>query len=128
MVERRNERLVFEKTDASEDAEEVWRQIEPESKDVNQSTVDDLLFQLSNLRAESFIDSRDELNEAPFAVLDVGFSEGDDTVMDHVVVWRSGEETHAAHGNEPGFALIDARAFDKAMEILETVQIKESSP
>ena len=128
VVERGNSRLVFEKTDApqdSETAEDVWRRVEPRSADVDRSAMDDLLAQLSNLRAESFIASRDGLSEPPFATLNVGFGEGDDAEVDRVVVWRSGEETHAVHGDEPGAALIDTRAFDEAMEALETVQADE---
>ena len=128
VVERGDERLVFEKTDApedSEEAEEVWRRVEPGSEDVDRSSMDDLLAQLSNLRTESFIDSRDGLSEPPFATLDVGFGERGDAEVDRVVVWRSGEETYGAHGDEPGAALIDTRAFDEAMEALETVQSDE---
>ena len=131
VVERRDERLVFEKSDTPEDSEEteeVWRRIEPGNADVDRSAMDDLLAQLSNLRAESFIDSRDELSEPPFATLEVGFGEGDDVEVDRVVVWRSGEETYAAHADEPGAALIDTRAFDEALEAIETVQADESSP
>ena len=43
---------------------------------------------------------------------------GDDDTEEQVVFWRSGEETFAINGDEPGAARIDSQAFDDALEAL----------
>ena len=128
VVERDAGRVVFEKGDAPADdpdavAEEVWRQLEPAEAVFERTAVEDVLAQLSNLRAELFLDSRSDIEgSGPPATLDVRFGQSDVEEVDAVRVWRVGEETYAISGDEPGAAVIDGRAFDEAMDALDALE------
>ena len=129
-VELTDGTVAFEKTEATtEDAEEAWARTEPESGDVDRTEMDDLLAKLSNLRAESFVESRADAgvtDDEPVATIRVRYGAGDDTIDEHVVVWRSGEETFAVHGDESGAAIITTGSFDDAFDALEAVQTEDS--
>ena len=124
-------RVVFEKgdapsTDADATPEEVWRRLEPEPAEIERSAMEDLLAQLSNLRAESFVDSRADIEgSGPLATFEVRFDQIDAEEVDAVRVWRVDEETYAISGDEPGAAVIDSRAFDEAMEALDALRSTE---
>ena len=110
--------------DAGEDAggggEETWRRIEPEPAGVERAEMDALLRALSNLRADSFVESRRGTGlDAPLATVTATF--GDDGEEERVLVGRSGEVTYAAHGDEPGAAVVDTDAVDDAFEALDAL-------
>lgn len=121
-VERGGDTVVFEKREAPEDdeeAEDTWERVAPDSGSVPHDAIDDLLAKLSGLRAESFVASRAEAGIGPeqtAATVRARF--GDDDTEEQVVFWRSGEETFAVNGSEPGAARIDSQAFDDALEAL----------
>ena len=123
-----DEVVVFEKRVAAvseddEDAEETWELVAPEAGSVPHGEMDDLLTKISGLRAESFVASRAEAGIGPEQVAaTVRARFGEDDAEEQVVVWRSGDETFAVHGDEPGAARIDSQAFDDAIEALETVR------
>ena len=129
-VELADGTVAFEKTEAAtEEAEEAWARTEPESGDVDRTEMDDLLAKLSNLRAESFVESRADAgltDDEPVATIRVRYGSGDDTTDEHVVVWRSGEETFAVHGDEAGAAMIATGSFDDALDALEAIQTEDS--
>lgn len=112
-----------EDEDAGEDAgggEEAWRRIEPEPAGVERAEMDALLRALSNLRADSFVESRRGTGlDAPLATVTATF--GDDGEEERVLVGRSGEVTYAAHGDEPGAAVVDTDAVDDALEALDAL-------
>lgn len=112
-----------EDEDAGEDAgggEETWRRIEPEPAGVERAEMDALLRALSNLRADSFVESRRGTGlDAPLATITATF--GDDGEEERVLVGRSGEATYAAHGDEPGAAVVDTDAVDDALEALDAL-------
>ncbi len=113
---------VFEKVKAAKEGEQdSWRQVSPESRDVDRTKMDDLLFKLSNLRAESFVDSRAGTNlDAPLLTVAVEYDEGKKD--ERVVFGRAGETTFALAGDEPGAAKADTRSVDDALEALKAVQ------
>ena len=132
-IEQSDTTVVFEKAGAEgEESEPSWTRVSPQSGDVDGSQMDDLLAKLSNLRAESFIESRAErgLDETTvLATVGVRFSadgaqNGDDE--ERVTLWRSGDTTYGVHGDEPGAAVLDTGAADDALEALATVQRDES--
>lgn len=112
-----------EDEDAGEDAgggEEAWRRIEPEPAAVERTEMDALLRALSNLRADSFVESRGGTGlDAPLATITATF--GDDGRQERVLVGRSGEVTYGAHGEEPGAAVVDTDAVDDALEALDVL-------
>ncbi len=123
-VQRGDDTVVFEKraapvTEADEDGEDTWELAAPESGGVPHDAMDDLLSKLSGLRAASFVASREEAGIGPEQVAaTVRARFGDDDTEEQVIVWRSGEETFAVSGDEPGAARIDSQAFDDALEAL----------
>lgn len=126
-VDRVDGTIVIEKTDAeSEDDEEPWRQVAPDSAELDQDKVQDLLRQLSGLRAESFIGSRAEAGlDDEQVVATVRARYGDDDTEETVVVWRVEEETWAVPEGEPGAARIDSQTFDSAIETLDQLRAEE---
>ena len=129
-IERGDEVVVFEKRAADEDdeeAEDIWELVAPETGSVPHAEMEDLLSKLSGLRAESFVASREEAGVGPEQVAaTVRAQFGDDDTEEQVVVWRSGEDTFAIAGEEPGAGRIDGQAFDGAIEALEAVRSADS--
>ena len=127
-IAQANDAVSFEKTTATTEGEQdQWRRVQPAALDVDGTEMDDLLAKLSNLRAESWVASRDAAgldDGEPMATIHAHF--GEDETEERVTVWRSGEDTFAVHGDEPGAATIDTGAFDDALAVLETVQTEES--
>ncbi|MCY4602545.1 MAG: DUF4340 domain-containing protein [Acidobacteria bacterium] len=129
-IERGDGVVVFEKRAADEDdeeAEDIWELVAPETGSVPHAEMEDLLSKLSGLRAESFVASREEAGVGPEQVAaTVRAQFGDDDTEEQVVVWRSGEDTFAIAGEEPGAGRIDGQAFDDAIEALEAVRSADS--
>ena len=125
-VERGDEVVIFEKRapdEDDEDAEDTWELVAPETGSVPHGEMDDLLSKVSGLRAESFVASRAEAGVGPEQVVaTVRARFGDDDTEEQAVIWRSGEDTFAIAGDEPGAARIDGQAFDDALEALEAVR------
>ena len=121
-VDRGADRWVFEKMEATgEDEADTWRRTAPDAGDVETSAMDDLLSKLSNLRAESFVASRDDTGlDAPAATLLVTFDE--DGEQERVIVGRVGEDVFAVSGDEPGAARLNTRAWEDALESLDALQ------
>ena len=108
--------------EAADDAggEETWRRVEPEPADVERPEMDVLLRALSDLRADSFVESRQGTGlEAPLAVITATF--GDDGEEERVLIGRSGDVSYGVHGDEPGAAVVDSTAVDDAFEALDTL-------
>ena len=132
-IEQLDATVVFEKTaSGGEESEPSWTRVSPASGDPDRSQMDDLLAKLSNLRAESFIESRADRgldDTTVLATVHVRFSSGgsqdsdsDEDEAEQVTLWRSGDATYGVHGDEPGAAVLDTRAVDDALEALTTVQ------
>jgi hypothetical protein len=128
-LERDGQLLSFEKTETTDAETSAWRQLSPDARDVDEAAMEDLLAKLSNLRADSFVDSRDNTGlAAPIASIRVTFSDGDDDVTEErVVIGRpAGEGADAAvvfavSGDEPGAARLNTQAWDDAMEALDAL-------
>ena len=132
-VVRSDTTVVFEEAGSEgEESEPSWTRVSPQSGDVDRGQMDDLLAKLSNLRAESFIESRAErgLDETMvLATVAVRFNADgaqDADEEERVTLWRSGDATYGVHGDEPGAAVLDTSAVDDALEALATVQSDES--
>ena len=117
-VQRGDETIAVEKTESdADDEEDTWRQVVPESTDLDQAKVNDLLLQISGLRAESFVVARDDAglrDEQVVATVRARF--GDDNTDETVVVWRSGEDTFAVPEGEPGAAKISTN-LDQVVDV-----------
>ena len=120
-VIRDGKSLVFDKPSATEgEPTSVWRQVEPSAGEVDQATMSDLLSKLSNLRADAFIDSRDEAGlDAPVATISVWFGEDEE---ERVEFGRSGQDVYAGNAVDAGAARIDATEFDAALALVDTLR------
>ena len=120
-LDRAGQRWVFEKVEATADGEsDTWRRTAPDDGDVETSAMDDLLAKLSNLRAESFVVSRDGTGlDAPISTILVTFDE--DSNQERVVVGRVGDDVFAVSGDEPGAARVNTRAWEDAREALDAL-------
>ena len=120
--------VIFEKTEAETDGElDQWKRVQPQALDVDRAEMDDLLAKLSNLRADSWIESRDDPEFGPLEqIATIRARFGEETTEDRVTIWRSAQDTFGVHGDEPGAAKIDTQAFDDALSALETLQTEDS--
>ena len=106
--------------DAAGNGEEVWRRTAPEPADVERPEMDALLRALSELRADSFVESRQGTGlDAPLATITATF--GDDGQEERVLIGRAGDITYGLHDDEPGAAVVDTQAVDDALEALDAL-------
>ena len=121
-IDRDDERWKFEKVEATAEGEaDRWRRTAPDEGDVEPNVMDDLLAKLSNLRAESFVASRDGTGlDAPGWTMLGTFDE--DGEQERVVVGRVDDEVFAVNGDEPGAARLNTRAWDDALEALDALE------
>ena len=124
---------VFEKLEAEdEESGSSWMQVSPDSTAADRTQMDDLLAKLSNIRGESFVETRDDATFNGSSLLltaQIQFNtSGADEVSqeDLVTLWRSGDMTYGVRGGEPGAAILDTRTVDDALESLATLQNQES--
>jgi hypothetical protein len=98
-------------------AVEVWKLTKPAAKDVDQTRATDLLTTLSNLRAESFVDtpvaSGDEL------VVVARFTDAGAAHEDRATFRKSGSVVHAILPGEPGAAVVLTADYDKVVSLLK---------
>ena len=121
-LDRDGEHWAFEQVEATTNGEtNLWRRTASDAGDVETSAMDDLLAKLSNLRAESFVASRDGTGlDEPAATILVTFDE--DGKQERVVVGRLGDDVFAVNGDDPGAARLNTRAWDDAMEALDALE------
>ena len=122
-VTRDGQTVAFEKVEGTDDQdeEEKWRQVTPSERDVDRADVDDLLAKLSNLRAQSFVESRADTGlDSPAVTVTVQFDEGNKE--ESVAFGRHGDEVFGIHGDESGAAKLDVQEFNEALKALDELQ------
>jgi hypothetical protein len=123
-ITRGTSTVAFEKTKGQgKDATDVWRQAKPAAKDVDAAAFDTLLTKLSDLRAQSFVETGGRTKtglESPVMVVTVRFDEG--KKEEKVTFGRVGADVFAAMAGQPGAAKIDATEFDDAVKALEAIK------
>ena len=124
-VSRGGVTTVIEKTEG--DDGESWRRVEPEPADLDRAAADDLLQQLSGLRADSFTDTRDGTGlDAPLATVVVTY--GDEDEEERILIGRAGDAAYGAHADEPGAGVLDAGAVDEALAALDAIGPADPAP
>ena len=120
---------VFEKVEAEdEESGSSWMQVSPDSIAADRTQMDDFLGKLSNLRGESFVETRDDVTFNENSLLltaQIQFNTsgaGEVSQEDLVTLWRSGDVTYGVRVGEPGAAILDTRTVDDALESLATLQ------
>ena len=124
---------MFEKVEAeNQESGSSWMQVSPDSIAADRTQMDDFLGKLSNLRGESFVETRDDVtfNENSLlltAQIQFNTSGADEVSQeDLVTLWRSGDVTYGVRVGEPGAAILDTRTVDDALESLATLKNQES--
>jgi hypothetical protein len=98
-------------------AAEVWKQTQPEAKDVNQTGMTDLLNTLSSFRATTFADRPVASGEE--VIVSARSGDAAKPVEERVTFRKSGDVVHAIRPNEPGAAVVPTADFDKALSQLK---------
>lgn len=111
---RGEETLTLER--ASTDSDAVWR--DASGQEVDETVADNLLMQLSSLRAEAFDETPGNEPETALTVT-VGF---DSDRTETVTFVRSAIAVFAARSDEPGAARIDATSFDETLMAVDALQ------
>ncbi len=100
-------------------ADDVWRRLAPSPAEIERTEMDALLRGLSDLSADSFVETRDGLGlDAPTFRVTATFGDGETEV---VLISRTDDAAHAARDDEPGAAVIDPADVDAALEALDAL-------
>ena len=123
-VTRDGETYRFEKgsdNDANSDNsnEQLWQQVEPDQKVIEALAFDDLLSKLSGLRAESFVNGRDNTGlDIPLATFTVTYG---NEQQETATIGQSGDAYYGIHGEEDGAAVIDSTSINGVFESIDMV-------
>ena len=116
--------VVFEKQKSKDkDGSDVekWQQTSPESKEPDQTKVEDLLAAVTGARATSFVDSTAKTGlDAPELTATVASDEG--KRQEKVAFARSGSDGFALRTGEPGAARVDIAAIENIVKALEALK------
>ncbi len=112
-------RHIFQQLVADE-ASTNWDRLEPTGETIEDGGLDDLLAQLSNLRAEGFVETRDGTGlDSPVATVLVRF---DDPPRDErVTIGRVDDQVFAVSGEEVGAAVVTTRSWDDIVAALDAL-------
>ncbi len=123
-VTRNGQSSVFEKTKTKNkdgQDEEKWKQSAPTARDVEQSTVDNLISAVTASRATSFVDSAAKTGlDKPELVVALTTDEG--KRVEKVSFSRSGADGYGARDGEPGVAKVDAATIDNIVKSLDAIK------
>lgn len=130
VIEREGRTIRFEKEvppEGDDDADaplvstagDVWRRVEPSPAEIEQTEMDALLRGLSNLSADGFTTSRGGLGlDDPTLRVTATFGDGETEI---VLIRRTDDAVHGAHGDEPGAAILAVADMDTALEALDAL-------
>ena len=92
---------------------DVWKQTKPAAKDVDQSKLNDLLTNISNLKADKFADKA--LTSGEEFVVTARYGDPGAPKEERVTFRKSGDVVHAIRQGEPGAAVVPTADFDKVV-------------
>ncbi len=123
-VTRNGQTAVFEKTKTKNKEgqdEEKWKQSAPTARDVDQTTVDNLISAVTAAQATSFVDSAAKTGlDKPELVIALT-SDGGKRVQ-KVTLARSGTDGYGTREGEAGIAKVDAATIDNIIKSLEAIK------
>jgi hypothetical protein len=113
--------VVFEKVKAQgENPQDKWRRASPNPADVDKEKIDGLLSRISNMRADSFVESTAKTGlDKPALALHVKFDEG--KKEERVAFGKAGDDVFASRPNEPGAAKVAAADFNEIIKTLDEI-------
>jgi hypothetical protein len=92
---------------------ETWKLTKPSPKDVDQAKLTDLLVDVANLKADSFVDRPAASGEE--IVFTVRFGDEKAPTEERVTFRKSGTVVHGLRQGEPGAAVVATADFDKVV-------------
>ena len=123
-VTRNGQAAVFEKTKTKNkdgQDEEKWKQSAPTARDVDQTTVDNLISAVTAARATSYVDSAPKSGlDKPELAITLTSDEG--KRVEKVSLARSGSEGFGAREGEAGVAKVDAATIDNIVKSLDGIK------
>jgi hypothetical protein len=96
---------------------ETWKQTKPAAKDIDQAKLNDLLTNISNLKAEKFVDKA--LTSGEDFVVTARFGDPGAPKEERVTFRKSGDVVQAIRQGEPGAAVVPTAEFDKVVSGLK---------
>jgi hypothetical protein len=105
-----------------ENAVDTWKQVVPAEKPVDSSNFEGVLLDLSNLRAESFVDRSGPAtgHNPPAAVITVKFDDG--KKEERVAIGTAGSSVFATRADQPGALKVEAGKYEAALKKLDSIQ------
>jgi hypothetical protein len=123
-VTRNGQAAVFEKTKTKNkdgQDEEKWKQSAPTARDVDQTTVDNLISAVTAARATSYVDSAPKSGlDKPELAITLTSNEG--KRVERVSLARSGSEGFGARDGEAGIAKVDVATIDNIVKSLDGIK------
>jgi hypothetical protein len=123
-IARGGQTTAFEKTKVKNKEgveEEKWRQVAPETKEVDSAKVDSLLTSITGARADSFqADTAKSGLDKPELTATLTFDDG--KKKETVAFARSGSDGYASRAGEPGAAKIPASTVESIVKALEEIK------
>lgn len=107
------------KAGEGDDSSTRWTQVQPDERDVNQTTMTDLLNALSTLRAERFVAQAPASGSRVEVAVQSGSAEAPQD--ERATLVRAGDSAYAIRPGEPGAAVIPAADFDAVVSHLESL-------
>jgi hypothetical protein len=123
-VTRNGQTAVFDKTKTKNKEgqdEEKWKQSAPTARDLDQTTVDNLISAITAARATSFVDSAAKTGLDKPELL-IALTSDDGKRVEKVTLARSGADGYGAREGEAGIAKVDAATIDNIIKSFEAVK------
>jgi Domain of unknown function (DUF4340) len=124
-IVRAGQTHTFEKTKTKNkegQEEEKWRQVSPQTRELDQASFDKLVSALTGLRATEFVDASAAAKAlaAPELAVTIKFDEG--KKEEKVTLGKAGTDAFASRAGEPGAAKVDASVLDGAAKALQELK------
>ena len=124
-IVRSGQTHTFEKTKTKNKEgqdEEKWRQVSPQTRELDQASFDALVSALTGIRATGFVDAPAAAKAlaAPELAVTIKFDEG--KKEEKVTLGKAGTDAFASRAGEPGAAKVDASAIDNAAKALQELK------
>jgi hypothetical protein len=123
-ITRNGQTSVFEKTKTKNKEgqdEEKWKQTAPTARDVDQTTVDNLISAVTATRATSFVDSAPKSGlDKPEVIVVLTSDQG--KRVEKASFARSGGDGYAVREGEPGVAKVEASTIDNVIKSFEGIK------
>ncbi len=102
--------------------EEKWRQLSPQTRDLDQGSADALLSAITGARAASFVDAATASKALAAPELTVAITFGDGKKEERVAFAKAGTDAFASRTGDPGAATIEAATLDSITKALQELK------